>query len=264
MSDLKARVRAGELTVGSWLSLGHAGVAEVVANAGFDWVVVDLEHSTTSLAQAEAMLRAIEGCGVAPLVRLSTSEPEQARVQIKRTMDAGAHGIIVPMVSSAAVLSSAARAMHYPPRGDRGVGLARAQRYGAGFEAYREWLGRSALLVAQIEHRDALSELASIFAVPDLDAYLVGPYDLSASFGRPGDFEHPDVVDALARIAAAADAAGIPAGIHVVDPDPAALRRRIDQGYRFVAYGVDFRMLDVVSRAGIRVARGAHGTGTGT
>lgn len=249
---LKRRLREGGPVVGSWLSLGSPAIAEIMCEAGFEWLAIDLEHSTTTLAQAEALIRIIDAKGRCPLVRLSTSVPALARVQIKRVMDAGAHGVIVPMVSDLPTLEAAWRAMHYPPRGDRGVGLSRAQAYGAGFDAYREWLDESSVLIAQIEHRDALGQLDAIFGFEGLDAYLVGPYDLSASFGRPGQLDHPEVRSALTRIRAEADARGVPAGIHEVEPDPARLAARVAEGYRFIAYSVDFRMVDVACRAGLR------------
>ncbi len=248
---LKERLRAGKTVVGSWLSLANPAIAEIMCEAGFEWIAIDLEHSTTSLSQAEALIRVIDGHGRAPLVRLSTSQPEAASVQIKRVMDAGAHGIILPMVCDRETLESAWRAMHYPPGGTRGVGLSRAQGYGARFESYRAWLEDSAVLVAQIEHRDALDHLDEIFGFDGLDATLVGPYDLSASLGHPGSFDHPRVTGALKEIQAAANEHGVPAGIHVVEPDPELLRARIAEGYRFVAYSVDFRMVDVACRAAL-------------
>lgn len=247
----KQRLAAGEVTLGGWVSLASEAVAEIMCAAGLEWVAVDLEHSTTALADAERLIRVIDGRGRAPLVRLTANDPQQ----IKRVMDAGAHGVIVPNVRGREDVLRTVRAMHYPPRGERGVGLARAQGYGASFGSYRAWLETSAVLVAQIEHVDALAELDAILGVPELDAVLIGPYDLSASMGAPGVFDAPGFVDAMATIRRAAAARGKPAGIHVVEPDPAALRARLDEGYRLVAYSVDFRMIDVACRAGVDVLR---------
>ena len=129
---LKQRLRQGATVVGGWLSLGSPAIAEIYCRAGFDFVVVDLEHSTTSLEHTEAIIRTVDLAGSTPLVRISSLDS----VQIKRVLDAGAHGVIVPMVKSEADVERAARAMHYPPRGDRGVGLGRAQAYGPGFRDY--------------------------------------------------------------------------------------------------------------------------------
>ena len=248
MKPLKHSLRAGELAVGSWVSLGNAAIAEIMCAAGFDWVAIDLEHSSTTLAQTEDLIRTIALAGKAPLVRLTANDPRQ----IKRVMDSGAHGIIVPNVDSADEVVSAFRAMRYLPEGGRGLGLGRAQRYGAGLTEYREWLASSSVLVVQIEQVSALDRLDAIFSCPELDAFMIGPYDLSASLGIPGDFQHPEFVAVMDRILQAGKAHGKPAGIHVVEPDARQLQQRIDEGYRFIAYGVDFRMIDVSCRQGLR------------
>lgn len=247
-TGLRARLRAGEAVVGSWLTLADPTVAELMARAGYAFLVVDLEHSPRSLDQAAELIRTAELAGATPLVRLSGQDP----VQVKRVMDAGAHGIIVPMCNSREQLAAMHAAMHYPPVGSRGVGLARAQGWGEGFHAYRAWLDEEALLVAQIEHAAALPQLDALLSFPGLDAVLVGPYDLSASLSHPGQLDHPAVAEALATIEAACARHGVPAGIHQVEPDPVALRLRMQQGYRFLAYSVDFRMLAVAAREGLR------------
>ncbi len=251
-AGLRARLRGGGAVLGTWLTLPVPAVGELMAAAGFDFVTVDLEHSALSIAEAAALIQAVSLGGAAPLVRLSGHDP----VQIKRVMDAGAHGIIVPMVNRLAELEAVHAAMHYPPRGRRGVGLARAQGWGERFDAYRAWLEEDAVLIAQIEHEAALAELDAICAFPGLDGVLVGPYDLSASMGLAGQLDHPAVAAARARIRASADAHGVAAGIHVVEPDPVLLQTRRDEGFRLVAYSVDFRMLAVAARAG-REAFGA-------
>ena len=124
------------VTIGSWISLGHPAIAEIFAKAGFDWLTIDLEHGVITISEAEQLIRVIELCGVVPFVRLSSNNP----TQIKRVMDAGAHGVIVPMVTTAEEAQRAVSAVKYPPLGLRGVGLARAQGYGSRFRSYAEWL----------------------------------------------------------------------------------------------------------------------------
>lgn len=238
-------------TVGSWITLGHPAIAEILAKAGFDWLTVDLEHSVISLGEAENLIRVIELCGSVPLVRLSANDP----VQIKRVMDAGAHGVIIPMVKTRNDIVTAVEAVHYPPGGSRGVGLARAQGYGADFKRYFEWQRAEAVVVAQIEHIKAVENLSEIFKTPGLDGFIVGPYDLSGSLGRPGDFEHPEFLDAMAEIDRVAEEVGTPGGIHIVEPNIAELERCLDAGYPFIAFSVDIRLLDVACRSGIKVAR---------
>ena len=229
------------------MSLGDTSIAEIACRAGFDWVCVDLEHSAVTLERAAQLIQIIDRSGSAPLVRLSSNDP----VQIKRVMDAGAHGIIVPMVNSQADVAAAHAAMHYPPTGTRGVGLSRAQAWGPGFDEYREWLSTSAVLVAQIEHQDAMAALDEILGDGRLDAAMIGPYDLTASMGIAGQFDHPRYHEALEAFRAGCELHGVAAGIHVVEPDRAQLDRRLAEGYRFVAYSVDFRMVEAAMRAGL-------------
>jgi 2-dehydro-3-deoxyglucarate aldolase len=250
--SLKSRLRNGESTLGSWITLGNSGIAEVLAMAGFDWLVVDLEHSTMSMADAGELIRTIDLCGVPPLVRLTSNDPNQ----IKRVMDCGAHGIVVPMVNSAEEASRAVAATCYPPRGTRGVGLGRAQGYGVRFEEYLKWQATEAVVIVQIEHHLAVQAIDSILAVEGVDGFIVGPYDLSCSMGIAGQFERPEFTNALERIKQGGRHAGKPGGLHVVEPDPERLVRVRSEGYLFNAYGVDFRFLDVGARSGLMKARG--------
>lgn len=245
---LKKRLQTGDVTIGSWITLGHAGIAEIMARAGYDWIVVDMEHSVISIDTAGDLIRIIDLCGVAPLVRLTSNHPDQ----IKRLMDAGAHGIVVPMVNSADDAARAVAAVRYAPEGSRGVGLARAQGYGVVFKDYFDWQKHSSVVIVQIEHRDALDQLDAILSVPGVDGFFIGPYDLSCSMGIPGQFEHPDFIATLDKILEAGRRLGVPAGLHIVEPDSVRLAQSIQQGYRFVAYSVDIRLLDVGARQGLQ------------
>jgi 2-dehydro-3-deoxyglucarate aldolase len=251
MQSLKKRIARGEPVLGSWITLAHPAIAEIMARAGFDWLAVDLEHSVITIREAEELIRVAELCGAAPLVRLSWNDP----VQIKRVMDAGAHGVIVPMVNTAEQARAAVAAVRYPARGSRGVGLARAQGYGTRFAAYKDWLEDNATVIVQVEHIEAVRNLEEILAVDGVDGFIVGPYDLSGSLGLPGAFDHPDMLAAMARIREVAAAVGARSGIHVIEPNPEELAMRLGQGYTFVAYSLDVRMLDVSSRAGLAAAR---------
>ena len=239
-----------QLSIGSWIQLGHPAVAEIMASAGFDWLAIDLEHSTITLHEAEDLIRVIDLKGVVPLVRLASNNAEQ----IKRIMDAGAHGVIVPMVKSQDEAHAAVRAVRYPPQGERSIGLARAQGYGVDFARYFEWQRDQSLVVVQIEHIDAVNNLESILTVPGVDAYIVGPYDLSGSMGLPGEFQTPQFLEAMAQIRSVSEKLRVPGGVHIVEPDPQALKQCIDEGNRFIAYGVDTRMLDTACRKGLQSA----------
>lgn len=248
---LKAKLKRGQLCLGTWVTLGHSSIAEVFAKAGFDWVVVDLEHSTISIEQAGELIRTIDLAGVSPLVRLTSNDTNL----IKRVMDAGAHGIVVPNVNSPEDAKTAVAGTRYAPRGHRGVGLARAQKYGPGFTDYLEWQKDGPIVIVQIEHQSALDQLEKIFTTPGVDGFIIGPYDLSCSMGMPGEFERPEFISAIKQILQAGIRVGCPAGIHIVEPDPERLRQSISEGYRFIAYSVDIRMLDASARVGISVTK---------
>ncbi len=203
-----------------------------------------MEHSVLEISEVQMLIQVLDSQQCPAIVRLTSNHPDQ----IKRVMDAGAAGVMVPMVKTAADAEAAVQAVYYPPRGRRGVGLARAQGYGARFQEYRHWLEDNAIIVAMIEHIDAVNDIDSILSVPGIDAYIIGPYDLSGSMGRPGELDYPDVQSAIEKVREAGRRLGKPGGIHVVEPDPEALRRNIDAGFNFLGYGLDIRILDTLCR----------------
>lgn len=247
MIDLKSKLTNLEPSVGSWITLSHPAIAEIMANAGFDWLVVDLEHSVISLREAEDLIRTIELSDVIPLVRLTSNNSDQ----IKRVMDAGAHGIIVPMVNSADEAKRAVDCVRYPNIGVRSFGLARAQGYGAEFHKYVDWQKSSTIVIVQIEHIDAIDKVREILSVDGVDGFIIGPYDLSGSMGIPGEFQHPDFLQAVKTITDTAKELGKPGGIHIVEPDPDSVTCAINDGHKFIAYSVDIRMLDSTCRSAL-------------
>ena len=247
---LKQKIINRDITIGSWITIGNNAIAEILANADFDWLVVDLEHTTISLDQAGELIRTIELTGVSSLVRLTSNDENQ----IKRIMDAGAQGIVVPMVKSANDAISAIAATRYPPLGNRGVGLARAQQYGSSFKEYLAWqsdINSGPVVIVQIEHIDAVDNLREILSVDGVDAFIIGPYDLSCSMGIPGEFENPKFIQTLERIIKISSELNAVSGLHVVEPDREKLNEAIEAGHKFIAYSVDIRMLDVTARNGM-------------
>jgi len=242
--QLKFKLAQAELTIGSWITLGHPSIAEIMAAAGFDWLVLDMEHSVLELSEIQTLIQVLDGQECPAIVRLTSNHPDQ----IKRVMDAGATGVMVPMIRSAADAKAAVQAVYYPPRGQRGVGLARAQGYGARFQQYQDWLEKNAVVVAMIEHIDAVNAIDSILSIDGIDAYIIGPYDLSGSVERIGEFDHPEVTSAIERVLEAGNRLGKPGGIHVVEPDQDELRQRIAAGFSFIGYGLDIRILDTLCR----------------
>ncbi len=240
-SKIKSKLRSGEVTLGSWMSMGHVSIAEILASTGFDWVVIETEHTAIDVSEVLRLIMAIEGRGCVPLVRLAWNDP----IQAKAVLDSGAAGVIVPMVNSKADAELAVKGAKYPPLGFRGVGLARAQGYGRNFDAYVEAANRDSLLILQIEHIDAVENIEEIVSVEGIDGTYIGPYDLSMSMGLPGQIHHPDVRLAMDRVLRATLARGLAPGIHLVHPTDASqkLGEFVAQGYQFIALGTDILFL---------------------
>ena len=241
--EIRARLKRGQAVIGAWLQLPSQDVAEIIGRSGYAWAAADLEHGAITRSDLPGLFRALELGGTAPFARLLCADRER----IKEALDSGARGLIFPMIETRAQLDEAIAQALYPGGGGpfagrRGVGFSRANGYGQNLAEHlapENGLGRNIILVAQIEHVKALNELDAIFSHPRLDAYIVGPYDLSASMGRPGDFNHPEFHTVLKRLAETAQAYGLARGFHQVEPDPVALKAKIDEGYSFLAYGVD-------------------------
>lgn len=237
---------AGKATIGTWLQLPSPDVAELMARAGYDWVAVDMEHGSFGPANLPNIFRAIECGGAAPFARL----PEATKVWIKTALEAGAQGLIFPMIESRAQLDRAIDLSTYPGhdfwrcKGEtaaeyRGVGFCRANVFGRSFAEYQAGQAREIFIAAQIEHIRAVENLDEILACKRLDAIMVGPYDLSGSMGITGDFANPSFVAAMDKIAAACKQHDCPMGLHIVQPDPQALQKEVEKGCKFIAYGID-------------------------
>jgi len=199
---------------------------------GFDWIFIDLEHGSLSIKDAQIAVQAVANRSFT-LVRVPDGTPEN----IKRVMDTGCSGIIVPMVSSESYARKIVALAKYPPPGERSVGLGRAQGYGLRFAEYLSSANDQTAVVIQIEHRDAISSVDQILAVPGIDAVFVGPYDLSNSMGLVGQGGHPEVVAAIDKVRAACDRTNSAMGIYCSNADQA--RNEIKAGVRMVAVGTD-------------------------
>jgi 2-keto-3-deoxy-L-rhamnonate aldolase RhmA len=239
--SIKEQFARDEPSIGSWTSIGHVSNAEILAGAGYDWIVVDTEHSAIDVSEVLHLLMAIDGRGTIPLVRLASNNP----IQVKAVLDSGAAGIIVPMVNTKEEAELAVKSVKYPPEGFRGAGLARAQGYGVTFDEYMACANQDILIILQIEHIDAVGNIDDILSVPGIDGTFIGPYDLSSSMGLAGQLQHPDVEAAQVRVLEATRAKGLAPGIHLVHPSMAKdrLRSFVEQGYRFIALGTDLLFL---------------------
>jgi 2-dehydro-3-deoxyglucarate aldolase len=237
--SLKTKLQNNTLTIGSWITIGHQSIVEIMATAGFDWLTIDLEHSVIDLGLAQNLIAHIKHNGSSALVRVSKNE----EVIIKRVMDAGADGVIVPMVNSAEDAVQAVNFVKYPPQGKRGVGLARAQKYGTGFDEYKKWLNDESVVIAQVEHIKAVENIEAILNVEGIDGIMIGPYDLSGSMGFPGEYDREDVKAAIKKVEEACKKMNKPLGFHVIQPDHLLLKEKIEKGYRFLAFSLDFYFL---------------------
>jgi 2-dehydro-3-deoxyglucarate aldolase len=235
MGKTKEKLARGEPALGGWIMIGHPAVAEIMAGEGFDWIGVDLEHTTTDLRTFYDLVLATKGTGCDVLARLHSCDP----VLAKLVLDAGAAGIIVPSVNTPDQAAQAAAMARFPPAGVRGASLCRASDFGRDFARYFAAHNQQVLVVVMLEHIDAVRAADAILAIPGIDAALIGPYDLSASMGLAGQLDDPQVVAAQQAILDACQRHGLAAGIHVVATDPDAVRQRIGTGFRFIACGLD-------------------------
>lgn len=233
---LKEKLKNNELTIGSWIMMNDSVSVEVMALAGFEWLVIDIEHTSIDLETTQILITTIQANGIKALVRVSKNE----EVVIKRILDMGADGIIVPMVCSKEDAKQAVEYAKYPPVGKRGVGLFRAQKYGTTFEEYKKWVNEELVIIAQIEHIDAVANIEEILQVDGIDGTIIGPYDLSGSMGYPGEFERTDVKEAVQEVLDKCKVHNMPSGFHVVDTNPDNLKLKINQGCTFLAYGIDY------------------------
>ncbi len=241
---LKEKLNQNKLTVGSWVTIGHHSVIEIMASAGFEWLTIDIEHSPISFETAQTLIATTKSCGLSSLVRVGKND----ELIIKRVMDSGADGVIVPMVNTKDDAIKAVSYVKYPPVGRRGVGLARAQEYGIGFEKYKNWLNDSSVIIAQVEHIDSVKNIEEIISVPGIDGIIIGPYDLSASMGMPGEFDKPEVKDAINKVVLACNKNNFPLGFHVIKPDNNLLNEKINEGFTFLAFSLDFFFLGEKAR----------------
>lgn len=235
-TSLKQKLKNRENTIGSWITIPHQSIIDILAEAGFDWLTIDLEHTAIDYNELQVLIGFIQSHNISALVRVSKNE----EVVIKRALDAGADGIIVPMICSSDEAKQAVEYAHYPPFGKRGVGLNRAQRYGFGFESYKEWSKKNLVVIAQIEHIKGVQEIEGIISTEGIDGVIVGPYDLSGSLGIPGQYNEPIVVEALKQVEDTCIRNNFSMGYHVVEPDIQLVRDKQEVGYNFIAFSTDF------------------------
>lgn len=243
MKNIKEEIKNGKPTIGTWMQIPSAIVAEILAANGFDWITLDLEHGAFSLNNLPDIIRAIEKHNVLPFVRVA----ENTSKDIKQALDAGAKGLIVPMIETEKQVKDFVNWSSYPPIGTRGVGFSNANLYGKYFENYFTNINSDLIRVIQIENIRALDEIDAIFSNPGVDAAMIGPYDLSGSMNLTGQFEHPSFIEIVNKIQNAAKKANLPLGIHIIKPDINLMQKEIQSGKSFIAFSTDAVMINQIS-----------------
>ncbi len=248
---LRPRILAGETLLGLFVDLGSPISAEICGHAGYDWLVLDLEHGSGTEASLMAHLHAVETTPAAAIVRPQSGE----RLRIGRALDLGASGIMIPRSQSAADVLESVRHLHYPPQGDRGVAL-RTRGAGLGTVGHGDVrrVNDGIVGIVQVESPGAVGEADAIAAIDGVDVLFVGPADLSHSLGVPGQFQSETYLDALSAVVAATEAHGKAAGILVYDT--AVVPRHLEMGFRFVGIGADAAFVADGAKRALAAVRG--------
>lgn len=244
-NPVKQKLKNGEPTFGTWLSLGDIYATRVLARSGFDWLTLDMEHSAIDWSRATAIFSVIADAGCVPLVRV----PEGSHHYIKRALDAGAWGIVVPMVDTVEQARQAIAAAKYPPVGNRSVGGGmHSMNFDAAPGDYYERANDEILVILQTESPQGVENAEAIYSQPGCDAIFIGPNDLRFQMRGPsGAFPTAEEHEAMVqRVIAAGKKVGTPTGIHAFDA--AAAHERVEQGMQFLAVGSDLRMVAMKSK----------------
>ncbi|HOK80730.1 MAG TPA: HpcH/HpaI aldolase/citrate lyase family protein [bacterium] len=238
---LKKKLKEGKSAIGAFVITAHPTIAEVMARAGFDWLVFDMEHGVIGIESVEAMAQAVSGTSTVPLVRV----PWNDFVVIKQVLDTGIMGLIIPMVNTPQQAQQAISATRYPPEGIRGIGPHRAGGFGSWLAEYFERANDNILVVIQIEHVDAVRNLESILSVKGIDCVFIGANDLAASMGFLKNPSHQEVQKNIKYILDVCKKRGIPCGLVATGSQ---INERIEEGFQFIAVGHDMSLLATACR----------------
>ncbi len=239
-----------ELTLGGWVQIGHPAVAEIYGREGFNWVCLDCEHGDTDGAMA-SVFRAVSKYPSIPFARVE----ENNVLKIRRALDLGAQGIIVPLVNTAEEAKQAVSAAKYPPEGIRGFAFCRANEWGIDFDEKVVEANEEIAVVAMIESRNAVENIEEILAVKGIDGVFIGPYDMSGSYGITGQTGHPVILEASRKVSEACKKYGKAAGMHIVKPTEENIENARQNGFTFLALGMDTVFLAEGTRKAIALLR---------
>lgn len=238
--------------IGSWIQTGSPAAAEMLADAGFPWLGLDCEHSASDIATVESIARAIQGRDTELLVRVTQCDP----IEIRRCLDVGASGVIVPMVESADQARRAVGAAKYPPLGNRGYCFGRMNRWGLQFDDYARRANEGTIVIAMIESRAGVENIDAILSVEGLSGVFIGPYDLSGSYGIPGQLQDKVVRRAYDSVMRSCRSARVPAGQHIVHATRAKIRAALAEGFTLICLDADSIFLTTAARNALEAAQG--------
>lgn len=232
---LKDKIESGKPAIGSWLQIPAPSIAEIAAQQGLDWLAVDMEHTEIGYETLTDIFRGLNGSGTSPFVRVRSNDA----LDIRRALDIGAEGIIVPLVHTAEEAKKAVSYCKYPPEGIRGYAFCRANDWGDDFDGYVKTANDRTMVFVMAESREAVENIDEILNVSGIDGVFIGPYDMSASYGVVGQTDHPLVRAGCDMVLEACKAHDKIAGIHMVTPDEIAVWQNIKKGFRLIAVGID-------------------------
>lgn len=250
-NPVKKALLERKVTLGTWIQLGHPGIAEIFANAGFDWVAADCEHTDIGVEVFSGLARAMYGRGPVPLVRVR----ENDTLAIRQVLDAGAQGVIVPLVNSAEDARKAVAAAKFPPEGIRGFAFFRSNDWGVDFNEYAANANGETAVVVMIESKQAVENINEILSVDGVDGVFIGPYDMSSSYEITGQTSHSLILDACRKVSEACRIHNKSAGLHIVKPTDEAVNFAMNDGFTFIGLGMDTVFLDQACRKALSYAK---------
>jgi 2-keto-3-deoxy-L-rhamnonate aldolase RhmA len=251
MNKVRQALLERKVTIGTWIQINHPVVAEIMGNCDYDWIAADCEHTDIDVEGFTRIARGLYGRGPEPFVRVR----ENDTLAIRQVLDAGARGVIVPLVESAQEAKRVVAAAKFPPQGIRGFSFCRGNNYGVDFDQYVRQTNQDIAVVVMIESKDAIDNIDEILSVDGVDGVFIGPYDLSGSYGIPGKTNDTLVQEGCRRVLDACASAGKSAGLHVVIPSVENIEKALADGFTFIAIGADIVFLNQASRNALDVVK---------
>ena len=232
---LRKKLKKNLTSIGTFIQLSDPNTAEIIVDNEYDWIAFDLEHGNINLSDLNNLMRVVDNSKSVPLVRLASS----SELECKKVLESGALGVIIPMVKNKEQLNRIYNYCAWPPKGKRGVGYSRVNLYGKYFDKYSKKLSQKPIFVPMIENKESVENLEDLMNLSFVDAFFIGPYDLSASLKVTGNFKSKIYLDTIKYIKSISKKYKKPIGIHLIDPNIKELKKLSQEGYKFIAYSLD-------------------------